>query len=442
MMSTAKNLPYSNREAVPLYFYPFLSPLSCSVGPGEVEDFQSQLQKDRAYKGKTLLYIHIPFCQNICYFCGFYRDPTGEGSGALHRYVEILKKEIEQYAAQAYVQQRQITSVYFGGGSPTILPPALIEELLLNIGNHFQIKPGTELSFEGEVRTLKDKNRLRILRELGCTRVSFGVQTFDARCRKLSGLKSTHRDIRECIENIQEFGYDINLDLMYGLPGQSPGTWQKDLQQTIDLGCANIDIYDTVLYPHTILFRQRHQLRDELPGEDVRIQMLDTAIDTFTGAGYIQKTIEDFTRPCKEYLMKKLVYGGGDGRSEIIALGAAAVGLLNGVSYRNLPPADYFNWQTDEKKLPLQLMSRMSPGDFYKRALVFFPKVLGLNKKDVDPEWLENYRPILEGMKARELVTETETHIMLTRTGLLWTDNIAMEFLESREQRRIWKIGY
>jgi oxygen-independent coproporphyrinogen-3 oxidase len=358
------------------------------------------------------------------------------------RYTGMLKKEIQKYADKTYIRDTPITAVYFGGGTPSILPPAMIEDALKCVHDNFSIAPGTELSFEGEVRTLKDKERLRVLRDLGCTRVSFGVQTFDPRSRRLSGIKASEEDILECVENLHAFGYDINLDLMYGLPGQFFEVWRKDILRAIDLGCANIDIYDTVLYPHTALFRMRHRLKGELPSESERIRMLEFAIDALSEAGFTQTTVEDFARPCKGYLMKKLVYGGCDGRSEIIALGASAVGLVRGHSYRNLPPQDYLGWSAEERDLPIQLMYRLTDEDFDKRALAFFPKVLGLQKKDVDPKRLSRYRAVIEGMKARQLVTETETTIEPTKKGLLWTDNMAMEFLESREQARIWKIGY
>ena len=125
------------------------------------------------------------------------------------------------------------------------------------------------------MRSLKDKERLAVLREFGCTRVSFGVQTFNKRSRAFSGLKPRIADIRECIDNTREFGYDVNLDLMYGLPGQTPDVWMRDLRIAVeDVGAANIDIYDTVLYPHTILFQKRHQLKDELADWHARLEMM------------------------------------------------------------------------------------------------------------------------------------------------------------------------
>ncbi|RJQ65552.1 MAG: coproporphyrinogen III oxidase family protein [Desulfobacteraceae bacterium] len=442
MRKDMTDLPYPYREAVPLYFYPFLSPLTCQADAAMVHNFHSSLQERKAPDLDRLIYIHIPFCKDICFFCGFYRDAIGHGNQeVLRAYVESLKAEIKAYSETEYLRKCKISAVYFGGGTPTILGHDLMDSLLRTIHDSFAVEPGTELSYEGEVRTLKDKDKLKVLKALGCTRVSFGVQTFNERARRLSGLKPTMADIRECIDNINEYGFDPNLDLMYGLPGQTESVWESDLKKAIELRAANIDIYDTVLYPHTILFRQRHKLKNELPTLSQRLTMMEMGMRLLVDAGYTQETIEDFHLPSKGYKMKRLVYGGGDGRSEILACGAAAVGVLNGYSYRNLTPQKYLNWW-ENRKLPPELMYRMTDEDFRKRALVFFPKVLELKKECLPFGWLEQYRPIIDGMKDRQLIEETSTSLMPTEKGMLWADNMAMEFLETREQRKIWKIGH
>ncbi len=436
------DMPYENRSAVPLYFYPFLSPLTCTAEPDQVVNYLSDLNTDDVFEGETLLYFHIPYCKNICYFCAFCRDVWNSDLNVLKQYVENLKKEIKQYAKKEYIKNRKITSIYFGGGSPSLLTPELIEDLLSCAIKYFNIDSGVELSFEGEARTLKDKNRLKVLKELGCSRVSFGVQTFNEKSRKLSGLLASHNDIHECIQNIAEFGYDTNLDLMYGLPGQTEDIWANDLETAIDLGAANIDIYDTVLYQSTALFRMRHKLKYELPSEDDRIKMVEYGFQRLYDAGFEHVTIEDFAKPDKHYVMKRLLYGGGDGKSEIIALGAGAVGVVGGVSYRNFPTNEYMNWfaENGNRSVPIQLIYKMERDDFFKRALLFFPKVLGLNKSDIDLELLEQFRPTLESMKDRELIEETKDEIRLAPNGYIWTDNIAMEFVNAREQQKIWKI--
>ena len=201
---------------------------------------------------------------------------------------------------------------------------------------------------------------------------------FQRKARKLSGLLASQKDIQECIQNTAEFGYDANLDLMYGLPGQTEDIWSNDLETAIGLDAANIDIYDTVLYQSTALFRMRHKLKNELPSESDRIKMVEYGFKKLYDSGFEHVTIEDFAKPDKHYAMKRLLYGGGDGKSEIIALGAGAVGVVNGVSYRNFPTTEYMNWYAanGDESLPIQLIYKMDRDDFFKRALLFFPKVL------------------------------------------------------------------
>lgn len=442
IMSKASTKPYQERQTVPLYFYPFLSTLSSVADHNITREFERYLQEDKMQERETLLYIHIPYCKNICHFCGYYHDVLNERSDILDRYVNKLILEINQYANYNYVKKTKISAVYFGGGTPSVLRPEQIEKLFSAIVNNFMILPSTEISFEGEVRTLKDIDRLKVLKDFNCTRLSFGVQSFDPQVRRLAGIFATENDVRECIENIKTFGYELNIDLMYGLPGQSDKKWENDIDTAIDMKVCNLDLYDTVIYPQAFLFKKRNEYKDIMADEMERLEMLSTAIEKLESKGYRQETIEDFTIPGKEYKMKRLVYGGGDGRSQIIALGAGAVGVLNNSSYRNFPPKEYLEWDINERPLPHQLHCTLSKEEYFKRALVFFPKLLKLNKKTVNNEWLKKYSDILDGMSKRGLIVETDNEIELTKTGRLWTDSMAMEFIGSaKEAQKIWKIG-
>lgn len=432
---------YPKRETVPLYFYPFLSTLSSRAGDADVRAMAEALDRGERDEGRaTLLYVHIPFCRNICFFCGFYRR-VPEDADLLVEYVDLVIEELRRYARTAAVRSRRIDAVYIGGGTPSMLPAPLITRLLGAIRAELSLPEGVEFSFEGEVRSLKDEARLAALRELGCTRVSFGVQSFDPRVRRLSGLMPTLGDVDECARQVQRFGYGLNLDLMYGLPGQSPEVWRADVQRALDLECSNVDVYDTVLYPHTTLFSMRHRLKDELPDEGTRLEMIAEAMDLFERAGFEQETVEDFTRPGRAYRMKRLVYGGGDGRSDVIALGASAVGQIGGFAYRNLPPDEYRTWRAGGRELPVQLIQAMDVDDYRKRALVFFPKLLSVRKSDIGEALLEEVAGTISSMKARGLLEDDGESLRVTRAGQLWTDNMAMEFLDAKEQRRIWKIG-
>lgn len=438
-LMTAK--PYDDRVAQPIYFYPFLSPLSNKPTPEALNAHRARLRQAVVAPRPTLIYIHIPYCQSLCFFCGFYREKVPADGQVLTRYVRRVQEEMRFYGQSQYVRGLDIQAVYFGGGTPTVLPPDLIADLLESLHDNFTIRDGTELSYEGEVRTLRDPQRLSVLRQYGCTRISFGVQSFDAKVRKLSGVRATETDVMTCIEHVMAAGYRVNLDLMYGLPGQTFEIWKKDLARAVSLGAANIDVYDTVLYPHAQLFGMRKKLKHELPDEALRLEMLDYGLAYLAENGYAHETIEDLTRPGFGYRMKRLVYGGGDGRSQMIGMGASSIGFLAGSAYRNLIPGDYEQC-TGEDFPPVGLLMPVGPQDELKRALVFFPKLLRLNEEDLDPGMLEPYLPILASMVCRGLIEPDPGGYRLTPLGRLWTDNMGFEFIEPREQQRIWKLGY
>jgi oxygen-independent coproporphyrinogen-3 oxidase len=433
--------PYTDRVAQPIYFYPFLSPLSNKSNQDILQAQQEKLARPPESRRPTLIYVHIPYCRSLCFFCGFYRELAPSDLDVLTRYVQALQAEMRFYSNSAYVQGLDIQAIYFGGGTPTILPPHLIADLLTTLWESFSITEGTELSYEGEVRTMGDPERLNVLRQMGCTRISFGVQSFNPRVRQLSGLKPSETDILTCIDRVREAGYKVNLDLMYGLPGQTHEIWRQDLERAIALGATNIDIYDTVLYPHSQIFRMRKKLKNDLPDESSRLTMLSEGLDNLAAHGYLHETIEDFTQPGFAYRMKRLVYGGGDGRSQMIGIGASSIGYLADMAYRNLTPGEYETHPANDFP-PVGLIMPIGLEDELKRALVFFPKLLKLSKSALQKELLMPYEPVLDRMAQRGLLEEQDDAFTLTPLGKLWTDNMGMEFLESREQQRIWKVGY
>jgi oxygen-independent coproporphyrinogen-3 oxidase len=241
--------PYQERATYPLFFYPMFHPAKHKLSKSDVDSFCRRLEERVKVPTICEIYIHIPFCDSFCHMCACYKTHTPRDKKIMVDYVEMLKKEMDFYAQTPYVQSLDVECVYFGGGTPTTLPAALIEELVSYTKECFDLKPQTEINYEGEVRTLKDKERLNALKKAGCDRISFGVQTFDPNSRKLTGLVPTFHEIRECIENLRELGYKINFDLMFGLPGQSFDTWKDDLDTALELGAEGLDLYESVIYP-------------------------------------------------------------------------------------------------------------------------------------------------------------------------------------------------
>ncbi len=433
--------PYNSRIAVPAFFFPFLSPKSDNAGDEDIDHLYHKLMERCPTSKRALIYIHIPFCDSLCHFCAFYRIRT-PGVDVIEKYIEVLKKEIKVYAQMPYVKSLKIESIYFGGGSPSVLSPKHIDKLLSWTRECFNPEHGTELNFEGEIRTLKDKERLKVIHDNEWNRISFGVQTFNPDVRKRVGIVASLNDIRECIENTQDMGYNINIDLMYGLPGQTMSVWEKDLFQSINIGAANIDIYDTILYPNSKIFRLSSKFESEFPSEETRIEMLIYAMTYLKESGYSQDTIEDFSLPDREYKMKKLLYGGSDGMAEMIGIGVNSIGFLNNTAYRNFSPLqDYIKWPS-AKKLPIRLTYDATLEDLSTRMMVYLPKLIKMKKDDFKPDFMVKYKNIIDHLKDNDLIEETNSVIKLTDLGILWADNISMEFLTKKQKNKMWEVIY
>lgn len=434
--------PYQERVALPTFFFPFLSP-NCDKATQEDIDFFYQKLNERCttYK-KALLYVHIPFCDSLCHFCAFYRVLT-PSMNVIEEYIKALKREMQTYSQTPYVRSLKIESIYFGGGSPSVLPPKVIDDLLFWTRDCFNLEPNIEFTYEGEIRTLKDKERLKVIYKNGCNRVSFGIQTFDREARRQVGLVPSFEEVIECIRNVGEMGYDINVDLMYGLPGQTMSVWKKDLSRAVELGVANIDIYDTILYPTSRLFQHRHNLKKKFPDEDTRIEMFRYALNYLKQEGYFHETIEDFSLPDKGYQMKKLLYGGGDGTAEIIGIGVNSIGFLSNIAYRNSSPLrDYVEWFASTKQFPIRLSCKVTSEDIATRVMVYLSKLLKIGKRYITKEVIDRHRNTLNRMQKQGLIEENDSIIKLTDIGVLWADNIATEFLEAKQKQKMWKVMY
>jgi anaerobilin synthase len=436
--------PYADRRAFPTSFYPFLSS-EFDVTSAEIRQFFNKLNPENMKNRDCLVYIHIPYCRSLCAFCGYYRKILKESEfndeqGILGSFVDSLVREIELWGEIPAVRDSRITAVYIGGGTPSLIPPKLIERLIKAVRKHLPVPENTEFSFEGEVLTLGDPGRLEVLKRNGVTRVSFGVQSFQPDVRSRCNLIPTLADIKRTRKRILESGYALNIDLMYGLPGQTPQNFREDLELSVqELDAAHVDLYDTILYPNTELIVNRRNYEEYMPDTDAVLEMIGGALDFFREQNFIHLTSDDFVRPGHEYKMKHLNFGGEHGEDMVLAMGPTAVGFLDGVTYRNGVVESYLG---EPAELPwIQRIRYLTPMEKCLRPFVFFPKLTSLNLQAMQFEIPEPLTDILNQQIKRGLVeiTSDGEHI-LTRLGRMWVDAIALDYLKTAEKRRLFKV--
>lgn len=238
------------------------------------------------------IYIHIPFCRSRCSYCDF---ATGAYDAQLAvRYVEILTREIANFAR---AQDESVDTIYFGGGTPSLLTAAQVETILRALHERFRVVSDVEITLELNPGTVT-REQLKQLRALGVNRASFGAQTFDDDELKRLGRTHTSDDARRTLEDLRATNFDnISFDLIAALPDQTLAAWSKNLDEALRLRPEHLSLYLLEVHTNTPLYLQLRQNRWTLPDEDSAARMYELLLERTGAAGYEQYEISNFCLP-------------------------------------------------------------------------------------------------------------------------------------------------
>ena len=240
------------------------------------------------------LYVHIPFCESVCYYCACNKVITKHHERAAE-YLHALNLEIELHR-RALGEPQVVSQLHFGGGSPTFLSDAELAGLMASLQRAFRLAPGAELSIEVDPRTV-DAGRLASLRNLGFNRISFGVQDFDPAVQKAVHREQSEAMVRNLVDHARALGFtSINTDLIFGLPLQTPASFARTVQQIGALRPDRIALYAYAHLPSRFK-PQRRILSADLPLAGARVQMLQGAIEGFLAQGYRYIGMDHFALP-------------------------------------------------------------------------------------------------------------------------------------------------
>lgn len=369
-------------------------------------------------------YLHIPFCKRRCHYCDF---ATGRGTEALIAdYVEALCSQIRQYEALI----APLTTVFFGGGTPSLLHPDQMDQILATLNDHLGIAPTAEVTTEANPGTLT-RSQLAAYKAAGINRVSLGVQAFQPRLLELCGRGHGVAEVYSAIADLEAVGItNFNLDLIFGLPEQTLADWQESLDQLLAIRPPHISLYDLTIEAGT-RFGQLYKPGDRpLPSDDATVTMYLQARSRLVAAGYDHYEISNFALPgfaCRHnlvYWRNQPYYGFGMG----------AVGYQNKQRYeqpKNL--AAYFSQVRANTKaiaLPVdaatELMDtlmvglRLASGIPYRDLVATFP-----------PALLEQARLCLQRFVAQDWVElSSETWRLTQPQGWLFSNEVLTELID------------
>jgi oxygen-independent coproporphyrinogen-3 oxidase len=282
-------------------------------------------QKDIGWGIPSSAYVHIPFCRRRCFYCDFPvfvvgNNSRGENSGTIGEYVEVLCQEIR--IAPTYSQP--LETIFFGGGTPSLLSTAQLQSILTTLEQRFGIASGVEISMEIDPGTF-DFVHIAGYRSLGVNRVSLGVQAFQEELLKTAGRSHFLIDIFTAIELIHKVEIpEFSLDLISGLPYQSLAQWQDSLTQAVAATPTHISIYDLTIEPGTAFNRYYKPGDHPLPTDETTVKMYQLGQKTLTDAGYEHYEISNYAQPghqCQHnrvYWQNRPYYGFGMGAASYI----------------------------------------------------------------------------------------------------------------------------
>ncbi|MDE2303633.1 MAG: coproporphyrinogen dehydrogenase [Sphingomonadales bacterium] len=311
-------------------------PTAAEFGP---LDPAAQAAAIAGLSGPVSLYVHIPFCEAICWYCGCNTSAVGRRE-RLDRYVEALAGEIA-HVGRLLPRGTEVTQVAFGGGSPNALSPARFVELVRDITLAFRLL-GNGWSIELDPRLMSEDWEL-VLRAIGVTRASLGVQTFSPRLQQAIGRVQPDAMIASGVARLRRAGVtSLNFDLMYGLPGQTGEDLEASLARSIALGADRIALFGYAHVPHQIA-RQRRIDASALPGQEDRFAMAALGHARLVDAGYVAVGFDHFARPgdplaraaATRRLHRNFQGFSEDRATSVLGLGASAISSFEGLLAQN-----------------------------------------------------------------------------------------------------------
>ena len=275
------------------------------------------------------LYIHIPFCMSKCAYCDFASWPGQERLWA--DYVCRLKDEMAAWKDSGHIADRSISTLFIGGGTPSILPGDLIATLMDAARSLAPLEENAEITIEANPGTLTPE-KLAHWKNAGINRISFGAQSFDDGLLKTLGRIHSSDDIRKAVETARTAGFEnINLDLMYALPGQDAQKWADTLEAAIALNVPHISAYSLIVEEGTPMAKWVDDEKVTLPDEDAVNDMQRYAVSRLEQAGLFRYEISNYARPGHESRHNLTYWRRGD----YLGMGCAAHSMMNGHRFEN-----------------------------------------------------------------------------------------------------------
>lgn len=375
------------------------------------------------------IYIHMPYCIQRCAYCYFKTTTLKENRlQEIDRYVNAVCRDMELGSERFGLKDRPVQTVYFGGGTPTLMTEDNIEKLFSTLRANFNLSNGPQISFEGEPVTLTERKAAALQRNK-VNRISLGIQSFKEEIVFQTGRRDTEEQAFKAIELAKSTGADVNVDLLSGLAGETLETWAYSVQRAIEADVHNITLYKLELYANTPYYSAEKHNEIALPGDEEELEMIKYAITELRKHNYLPVNTFTFTKGGKhDQLNTRYRWMGYDS----YAVGVSAYGSLGTWNYQNTNDINAYNEAVDRGELPAFRGYECTTLDMMLRDVV-----MGIKLVKLDHVWIQEKHgldlltvcgPDLARLQDEGFLTVDDSHVTLTDLGIIYGDWVGRVF--------------
>ncbi len=417
------------------------------VGAGEQQFRDSaQLSNSELLPKNLSLYLHIPFCHSLCYFCGCNKLVTGINNPKVERYFDCLMDEIT-LKSELFDEDRKVTQIHFGGGTPNFMSPNQLGELLQHIGSkfHLDLPNRIEVGIEIDPRSISVE-QIYELKNKGFNRFSIGVQDFDPDVQLAVNRIQSPQDTINIIEACMQCSDSVNVDLITGLPHQNLQSFEHTLKRIVRSGVSRIAVYNFAYLPQKIK-AQKLICEDALPDDALKLELVKLTHKILGEAGYEHIGMDHFALPSDSLFQAKLDHSlqrnfqgyTTNADTDLIGFGVSAISEFDDAYFQNTLTISEYLQQIDSLDLPVHKSKQLNASDFQRRKIIRAVMcdehidLAEITHNHWSHDVWHNYSIELESLRNMEkdgLLIINSTGFEITKIGSLLRRNIASVFDE------------
>ena len=403
-----------------------------------VPDALAALERPPAADTPLGMYIHIPFCRKRCRFC-YFKVYTDKNSREVNDYLDLMVHELRLYSEKPVLQGRKPKFIYFGGGTPSYISTTQLRALVDGLRPLLPWDEAEEVAFECEPGTLTRK-KLDMLKEIGVTRLSLGVENFDDKILEINGRAHDAAQVDKAYGMAREVGFpQINIDLIAGMVGETDANWRECIRKTIEMSPDSVTIYQMELPPNTVISQEMRILGQEesaVAEWGVKRGWVRYAFEEMEKAGYSTTSAYTVVKDPERttFLYRDLLWTGAD----MVSLGVASFAHIQGVHCQNESRIERYEERVRQGELPIYRAHSTTLEERMLRELILHmkkgevDKCYFANKYDVDLDG--RFGPRFEELVSHGYLENTPERATLTREGLLRVDQLLHQFFLPQHQ--------